>query len=64
MTKDETHSLLLSAMGLLLDRNLDWSADFNNIRPALCMIMHESLIAPEANEYTLLLAEKLIEAHG
>lgn len=64
MTKDEQHATLLSGMSLLLDRNLDWSNDFNNIRPALCMIMHESLIAPEANEYTLLLAEKLIDAHG
>jgi hypothetical protein len=64
MTKDETQALLLNAMGLLLDRNLDWSADFNNIRPALCMLLHESLIATEPNEYALLLAEKLIDTHG
>jgi hypothetical protein len=64
LTKDEQQATLLSAMGLLLDRNLDWSNDFYAIKPALCMLLHESLIAKEPNEYALLLAERLIEAHG
>lgn len=64
MTKEEQHATLLSAMGLLLDRQLEWSSDFYNIKPALCMVLHEGLIAKEPNDYIVLLAERIIEAHG
>lgn len=64
MTKEEQHATLLSAMGLLLDRQLEWSSDFYNIKPALCMVLHEGLIAKEPDDYIVLLAERIIEAHG
>ena len=64
MTKDEQHVTLLNAMGLLLDRQLEWSSDFYNIKPALCMVLHEALTAKEPNEYIVLLAERIIEANG
>jgi len=64
MNKEETHVLLINAMGLLLDRNLEWSADFSNIRPALCVLLHEALLTDTPNENVLNLAEKLIDNHG
>lgn len=34
-------SVYMQAMMLLIDRNLDWSADFEKIRPILCaLFMH------------------------
>jgi hypothetical protein len=55
---------ILSALGLLMDRELEWSNDFNNLRPILCVILHDNLVAAKPNKNIILLAERLVDTHG
>lgn len=62
MNADESRAVTLSALGLLLDRNLEWSGDFINLRPALCVVLHDNLIAKKPNKHITQLAERLVDA--
>lgn len=64
MTNDEARAVTLSALGLLLDRNLEWSSDFINLRPALCVVLHDNLISETPNKHITQLAERLVDIHG
>ena len=62
--RDEVQAALLSALGLLIDKNLEWSADFNNLKPMLCVILHENLLMDKPNKNIISLAERIIYQHG
>lgn len=57
---DKPNELLLKAMMLLIDRNLEWSGDFENIRPAMASLFNSQLLNPVPNKEVLRLAEALI----
>ena len=61
---DQAREVILTALGLLMDRNLEWSADFKNLRPILCVILHDNLVNSKPNKNVIALAEKLIDTHG
>lgn len=62
--RDEVQAALLAALGLLIDKNLEWSADFNNLKPMLCVILHENLLMDKPNKNIITLAERIIDQHG
>lgn len=62
--RDEVQTALLSALGLLIDKNLEWSADFNNLKPILCVVLHENLLMDKPNKNIISLAERIIDQHG
>lgn len=64
MTADEARTVTLSALGLLLDRNLEWSGDFMNLRPALCVVLHDNLVAEKPNPNITQLAERIVDING
>lgn len=57
---DANHTLV-KAMSLLIDRNLEWSGDFENIRPALAALFNAQLLNPIPNKEIIRLAEALID---
>jgi hypothetical protein len=61
---EEARAAILSALGLLMDKELEWSADFTNLKPILCVILHDNLIASKPNKNIISLAEKLVDTHG
>lgn len=64
MTNDEQREITLKALGLLLDRNLEWSGDFINIRPAICVVLHDNLVSENPNRNITQLAERIIDTNG
>jgi hypothetical protein len=58
---DKPNATLLHAMMLLIDRNLEWSGDFENIRPAMASLFNSQLLNPVPNKEVLRLAEALID---
>jgi len=61
---EQARAEILSALGLLMDRNLDWSADFNNLKPILCVILHDNLVNAKPNKNVIALAERIVDTHG
>lgn len=61
---DQAREVILSALGLLMDNNLEWSADFNNLKPILCVILHDNLVNSKPNKNIIAMAEKLVDTHG
>lgn len=61
---DQAREVILTSLGLLMDRNLEWSGDFRNIKPILCVILHDNLVNAKPNKNIIALAEKLIDTHG
>lgn len=57
----EPNATLLKAMMLLIDRNLEWSGDFENIRPAMASLFNSQLLNPVPNKEVIRLAEALID---
>lgn len=62
--REQAQATILKALGLLMDRNLEWSADFDNLKPILCVILHDNLIMEKPNKNVILLAERMVEANG
>jgi hypothetical protein len=58
---DKPNETLLRAMMLLIDRNLEWSGDFENIRPALGALFNSQLNNPLPNQHIIRVAEALID---
>lgn len=64
MTNDEDRAVTLSALGLLIDRNLEWSTDFSNLRSILCVVLHDNLVAEKPNKNITQLAERIVDING
>jgi hypothetical protein len=55
---------MFEAMRLLMDENLVWSSDFENIRPALGSLFLKAMAAPALSESLTTLAVRIIKTHG
>jgi hypothetical protein len=55
---------MFEAMKLLMDDNLVWSADFENIRPALGSLFLKAMATPALSESLTTLAVRIIKTHG
>jgi hypothetical protein len=64
LTEEERNAILFEAMRLLMDDNLVWSADFEDIRPALGSLFLKAMAAPSLAESLTTLAVRIIKTHG
>ena len=64
MTQEERNAIIFEAMRLLMDDNLVWSQDFENIRPALGSLFLKAMAAPSLSESLTTLAVRIIKTHG
>jgi hypothetical protein len=64
LTEEERNAILFEAMRLLMDDNLVWSADFEDIRPALGSLFLKAMAAPSLAESLTTLAVRIIKNHG
>jgi hypothetical protein len=55
---------MFEAMRLLMDDNLVWSADFEEIRPALGSLFLKAMSVPQLAEILTTLAVRIIKTHG
>ena len=62
--REQAQATILKALALLMDRNLEWSADFDNLKPILCVILHDNLIMEKPNKNVILLAERMVDTRG
>lgn len=61
LNPQQKRAIIFEAMRLLLDQELEWSRDFENIRPALCRLLMNAMSNPDNNKDILNLATKIIE---
>jgi hypothetical protein len=61
---EERNAIMFEAMRLLMDDNLVWSADFEDIRPALGSLFLKAMAAPQLAESLTTLAVRIIKTHG
>jgi hypothetical protein len=64
LTEEERNAILFEAMRLLMDDNLVWSADFEEIRPALGSLFLKAMAAPPLAESLTTLAVRIIKNYG
>jgi hypothetical protein len=64
LTQEERNAIMFEAMRLLMDDNLVWSADFEEIRPALGSLFLKAMAAPALSESLTTLAVRIIKTHG
>ena len=64
ITEEERSAIMFEAMRLLLDENLVWSNDFEEIRPALGSLFLKAMAAPQLAETLTTLAVRIIKTHG
>ena len=64
LTTEERNAIMFEAMRLLMDDNLVWSADFEEIRPALGSLFLKAIAAPSLSESLTTLAVRIIKTHG
>ena len=64
LTEEERNAIMFEAMGLLMDDNLVWSQDFEDIRPALGSLFLKAMAAPQLSESLTTLAVRIIKNHG
>jgi hypothetical protein len=64
LTEEERNAILFEAMRLLMDDNLVWSADFEEIRPALGSLFLKAMAAPSLAESLTTLAVRIIKNYG
>ena len=64
MTEEDRSAIMFKAMRLLIDDNLVWSQDFENIRPALGSLFLKAMAAPSLSESLTTLAVRIIKTHG
>jgi hypothetical protein len=55
---------MFEAMRLLMDDNLVWSQDFEDIRPALGSLFLKAMATPSLSESLTTLAVRIIKNHG
>ena len=64
ITTEERNAIMFEAMRLLMDDNLVWSSDLENIRPALGSLFLKAMAAPSLSESLTTLAVRIIKTHG
>ena len=64
ITQEERNAIMFEAMRLLMDDNLVWSQDFENVRPALGSLFLKAMAAPALSESLTTLAVRIIKTHG
>ena len=64
LTQEERNAIMFEAMRLLMDDNLVWSSDFEEIRPALGSLFLKAMAAPALSESLTTLAVRIIKTHG
>ena len=64
ITTQERNAIMFEAMRLLMDDNLVWSADFEEIRPALGSLFLRAMSVPELAQLLTTLAVRIIKTHG
>ena len=64
ITEEERNAIMFEAMRLLMDDNLVWSADFEEIRPALGSLFLRAMSVPELAQLLTTLAVRIIKTHG
>ena len=64
MTDEDRSAIMFEAMRLLLDDNLVWSQDFEDIRPALGSLFLKAIATPELSASLTTLAVRIIKSHG
>jgi hypothetical protein len=64
INEEERSAIMLEAMKLLIDDNLVWSPDFENIRPALGSLFLKAIGYPQLSESLTPLAVRIIKTHG
>jgi hypothetical protein len=64
ITTEERSAIMFEAMRLLMDDNLVWSPDFEEIRPALGSLFLKAMAAPLLSESLTTLAVRIIKSHG
>lgn len=64
LTQDERNAIMFEAMRLLMDDNLVWSPDFEEVRPALGSLFLKAMAAPSLSESLTTLAVRIIKSHG
>ena len=61
---EERNAIMFEAMRLLMDDNLVWSPDFEEIRPALGSLFLKAMAAPSLSEALTTLAVRIIKTYG
>ena len=64
ISTEERNAIMFEAMRLLMDDNLVWSADFEEIRPALGSLFLKAMSVPQLAEILTTLAVRIIKTHG
>lgn len=64
INEEERNAIMFEAMRLLMDDNLVWSQDFEDIRPALGSLFLKAMAAPQLAESLTTLAVRIIKTHG
>jgi hypothetical protein len=64
ITEQERNAIMFEAMRLLLDDNLVWSNDFEEVRPALGSLFLKAMSVPELAQLLTTLAVRIIKTHG
>jgi hypothetical protein len=64
LTEEDRNALCFEAMRLLLDNNLVWSNDFEEIRPALASLFMKAMSVPQLAENITTLAARVVKTYG
>lgn len=64
LSDEERNAILFEAMRLLLDDNLVWSPDFEEIRPALGSLFLKAMSVPQLAELLTALAVRIVKTYG
>jgi hypothetical protein len=64
LSGEERNAILFEAMRLLMDDNLVWSNDFEEIRPALGSLFLKAMSIPQLAEILTTLAVRIVKTYG
>ena len=64
LSGEERNAIMFEAMRLLLDDNLVWSPDFEEIRPALGSLFLKAMSVPQLAELLTALAVRIVKTYG
>ncbi len=64
MSEEKRNQLMFEAMRLLMDDNLVWSPDFEEIRPALAALFFKAMAIPELAITVTELARRIVKSYG
>ena len=64
LSGEERNAIMFEAMRLLLDDNLVWSPDFEEIRPALGSLFLKAMSVPQLAELITALAVRIVKTYG